>query len=110
LTNILSNSIKYSDRRKANRFIKVNATVSENNCAIAIEDNGLGIEEQYLDKIFDMYFRAHTSLKGTGLGLYIVKDTIERLGGSIKVESVPGKGTTFFIELPNFINTLVLSN
>ena len=110
LTNILSNSIKYSDRKKANRFVKVTAQVTDKTYSIVVEDNGLGIEAQYLNKIFDMYFRAHANLKGNGLGLYIVKDTIDRLGGSIKVKSEPGKGTTFFIELPNFINTPVLVN
>jgi len=110
LTNILSNSIKYSDRQKEQRFIKVTAIVSENTCDITIEDNGLGIEAQYLDKIFDMYFRAHNNLKGTGLGLYIVKDTIDRLRGTIEVESEPGKGTAFHISIPNFISTPVLAN
>ncbi len=109
LTNILSNAIKYSDRTKTNRFIKVKASVSETICLILVEDNGLGIEPQYLSKIFDMYFRAHANIKGTGLGLYIVKDTIDRLGGKIEVESEPGKGTKFHIELPNFINTHALT-
>ncbi len=109
LTNILSNSIKYSDRSKSDRFIRVTTDVSEKTCSIVIEDNGLGIEPQYLDKIFDMYFRAHTNLKGTGLGLYIVKDTIDRLQGTIEVQSQPGKGTKFFIEFPNFINAPVMA-
>ena len=109
LTNILSNSIKYSDRNKSHRFIKVKASVSESICMITVEDNGLGIEPQYLNKIFDMYFRAHANIKGTGLGLYIVKDTIDRLQGKIEVESEPGKGTKFHIELPNFVNTHALT-
>ena len=109
LTNILSNSIKYSDRDKANRFIKVEAQITEKACSIIIEDNGLGIKSQYLDKIFDMYFRAHTNLKGTGLGLYIVKDTIDRLQGTIEVESQYGIGTKFRVELPNFIPAPVVT-
>lgn len=110
LTNILSNAIKYSDRQKDNRFIKVKGRVSEGKFNISIEDNGLGIESQYLSKIFDMYFRAHTGLKGTGLGLYIVKDTIDRLNGTIEVTSEPGKGTSFYIELPNFVTIPLSSN
>ena len=110
MTNILSNAIKYSDRSKANKFIQVTATVSAEKCYVVIEDNGLGIEKQYQSRIFEMYFRAHTNLKGTGLGLYIVKDTIDRLQGSIKVESEPGQGTKFHIELPNFVKTPILSN
>ena len=106
LTNTLSNAIKYSDNSKANKFIHVTANITDTKCSIVIEDNGLGIERQYLSRIFEMYFRAHTNLKGTGLGLYIVKDTIDRLQGNIRVESEPG--TKFYIELPNFVNTPIL--
>lgn len=109
VTNILSNSIKYSDCSKTNRYIKVTANITDKICSIVIEDNGLGIEAQYLDKIFDMYFRAQTNMKGTGLGLYIVKDTIDRLQGTIEVKSQHGIQTKFYITLPNFVPSSVLS-
>jgi PAS domain S-box-containing protein len=101
LTNILSNSIKYSDPFKDIRFIRVSVQVDASRCRIAVQDNGLGIDEEHLDKIFDIFFRSHLQVNGTGLGLYIVKDTVSRLGGEIEVESTLGVGTSFVITLPN---------
>lgn len=110
LTNIISNSIKYRDRNKEQLEIKINARISENEFTISIEDNGMGIDEKYLDKIFEMYFRVNTNLRGTGLGLYIVKDTIDRLNGKVAVESQPGKGTTFTVTLPNRVTSQPVLN
>jgi PAS domain S-box-containing protein len=101
VTNIFSNAIKYQDLQKQNPFIKIAAHVTEEFCDLSIEDNGIGIEPEFQDKIFDLFFRATDQSKGTGLGLFIVKDTIERLKGMIKVKSRQGKGTTFFIRIPN---------
>lgn len=101
VANIFSNAIKYQDLQKQNPFIKIAAHVTEEFCDLSIEDNGIGIEPEYQSKIFDLFFRATDQSHGTGLGLFIVKDTIERLKGSIKVKSRHGKGTTFFIRIPN---------
>jgi len=103
LSNILSNSIKYRDPLKEARYIRLFVQVDATHCRIVIQDNGLGIVEQHLDKIFDIFFRSHTGIQGTGLGLYIVKDTVNRLGGEIRVESKIREGTSFVITLPNFI-------
>lgn len=70
LSNILSNSIKYSDPLKDTRYIRLFVQVDVTHFRIVIQDNGLGIEEQHLDKIFDIFFRSHTQIQGTGLGLY----------------------------------------
>jgi signal transduction histidine kinase len=64
----------------------------------------MGIKESALPKIFDMFFRAHDHGEGTGLGLYIVKETIDKLRGTIAVHSTVGKGTTFKITLPTKLN------
>jgi PAS domain S-box-containing protein len=101
--NLLSNAIKYRDRTKPNPFITISVSIDTDFCELHFEDNGIGIEPQYREKIFDLFFRATEQSQGTGLGLFIVKDTIERLKGSIKVESTPGKGTTFKIRIPNQI-------
>ena len=101
VTNIFSNAIKYQDLQKQNPFIKIASHINEEFCEISIEDNGIGIEPELQDKIFDLFFRATDQSHGTGLGLFIVKDTIERLKGSIEVKSRHGKGTTFFIRIPN---------
>jgi signal transduction histidine kinase len=64
----------------------------------------MGIESKYLRKIFEMFFRASNNSKGTGIGLYIVKETIQKIKGEIEVESEVEKGTSFIITLPNLKN------
>ncbi len=100
LSNLLSNAIRYHDLGKATPFIRLTARLSEQAFCFTVEDNGQGIEPQYQRKIFDMFFRAHEKSKGSGLGLYIVKETIDKLAGSISVESIPGKGSSFTVRLP----------
>ncbi|HTJ49301.1 MAG TPA: PAS domain-containing sensor histidine kinase [Cyclobacteriaceae bacterium] len=103
VTNILSNAIKYSDSRKENPFIKITGFVDEEFCGLRFEDNGIGVEPEHSEKIFDMFFRATSQAQGSGLGLYIVKDTIERLSGTIVMRSNYGVGTTFEVQIPNQI-------
>jgi PAS domain S-box-containing protein len=107
VTNILSNAIKYCDSRKHESFIRINISINEEVCEIRIEDNGIGIEAQYQAKIFDLFFRATNHSQGTGLGLFIVKDTIQKLKGTIDVKSTVGVGTTFLIRIPNQIGSPV---
>jgi len=101
LNNLLSNAFKYHDKKKENQFVRITGEQKEETITISIEDNGLGIPEQQVGKIFDMYARANDQVEGTGLGLYIVKETIEKLGGTISVKSKEGYGTTFSICLPS---------
>lgn len=101
VTNILTNAIKYADPGKTDPFIKVVAKVGAEFCEIAISDNGIGIDTEHLEKIFDLFHRATSVSNGTGIGLFIVKDTIERLHGTIEVQSEIGVGTTFRIHIPN---------
>ncbi|HEY0741742.1 MAG TPA: ATP-binding protein [Chryseosolibacter sp.] len=101
--NILSNAVKYFDHRKNEPFIRVTVNINEEVCELRFADNGIGIEPQYRDRIFDLFFRATTQSQGTGLGLFIVKDTVEKLKGTIEVESTPGQGTTFIVSVPNQI-------
>ncbi|TAE69657.1 MAG: PAS domain S-box protein [Bacteroidetes bacterium] len=99
--NIISNAIKYQDLNKENNTLDINIVFEDGYVNIVFEDNGIGIKEEYIKKIFDMFFRATDKGEGSGLGLYIVKQTIEKLGGSIKVKSEYGKGTLMNILLPN---------
>jgi PAS domain S-box-containing protein len=101
VTNILSNAIKYQDKKKVSPFIKIIARVDDKKCDLCFEDNGIGIEPAYKEKIFDLFFRATDQAQGSGLGLFIVKDTIERLQGTIQVMSSVGEGTIFQIQIPN---------
>jgi len=100
LTNLLSNAIKYHDLKK-DPIITVTIRSGANDCQISISDNGPGIDERHLPKIFDMFYRASMSSTGSGLGLYLVKDALAHIGGSISVSSEKGKGTTFHIYLKN---------
>lgn len=104
VANLLSNAIKYYDPDKIEPFVKISVYINEEICEIRFEDNGIGIEPQYQEKIFDLFFRATDHAQGTGLGLFIVKDTIEKLKGVIVVTSTVGQGSTFTIQLPNQIH------
>ncbi len=100
LSNIISNCFKYCDLNKKESFVRIMAGQKNDFVHLQIADNGLGINETSLPKIFDMFYRAHEHSDGTGLGLYIVKETIDKLGGTIAVHSSVGNGTTFNITLP----------
>ncbi|MBA4058487.1 MAG: hypothetical protein C0490_27465, partial [Marivirga sp.] len=99
--NIIVNGVRYRDGRKNNSFLKIEIASDESGAIIKFSDNGIGIPEEYTDKIFKMFFRANADSKGSGLGLYIVKGAVEKLNGKIHVSSVLGEGTTFSIEIPN---------
>lgn len=99
INNLLSNAIKYADFGKEQPYINIKTALGENNFTIEVEDNGIGINKQYLNRIFDMFFVTNKN-KGTGLGLYIVKEAIENLNGSIVVESKINIGTKFIVTLP----------
>ncbi len=91
--NIISNAIKYQNPHIDNRFLHISINIQKQKVCIQFKDNGIGIKQEYLNKIFDMFFRATDKAEGSGLGLYIVKQTIEKLGGKIEVISEYGQGT-----------------
>ena len=74
---------------------------------VTISDNGIGIDEENLSRIFDMFYRATEQSDGSGIGLYIVKNAVDKLGGQINVASKPGHGTRFNLLLPNRINSIL---
>jgi signal transduction histidine kinase len=100
LGNIITNAFKYYDPSKEHRFVNIRSTVNEMTLQIEIEDNGVGIPSEYSNKIFDMFFSSDHKSKGAGLGLYIVKESLEKLNGTILVESKVGVGSKFKINLP----------
>jgi signal transduction histidine kinase len=101
--NLISNAIKYSDPQKTNSFIEISAAVTKTSAQIEIKDNGIGINPDYIAKVTEMFFRATDENEGSGLGLYIVKEAVEKLHGKMSIASELGVGTTFTIELPNFL-------
>ncbi|MBA2611207.1 MAG: HAMP domain-containing histidine kinase [Bacteroidetes bacterium] len=99
--NLIENTIKYSTKRKSFSFLKI-SVIDQNEEMLRIEvaDNGIGIKKEHLVKIFEMFYRGTNVASGTGLGLYIVQSSIEKLNGAIGVESDENSGTTFTILLP----------
>lgn len=99
LSNLLDNSLKYRDVTKERSFIRIEAQEKDGVKMIVVQDNGVGIDALYLDKIFNMFFRASEQSQGSGLGLYIVKETLSKINGSIQVQSSLGDGTTFSVSI-----------
>lgn len=97
--NIISNAIRYRDSSKYS-FLKISGVEMKETVEIILEDNGIGIEEVDQKRIFQKFFLGNQDRGGTGLGLYIVKSSIDKLGGSIEVESRIKEGTKFLIRLP----------
>jgi signal transduction histidine kinase len=102
LTNLIGNAVKYHDLNKSHRFIRVGAErKNSHHIEIVVEDNGQGIGEEHLNKIFQMFYRASSDSKGSGLGLFIAQETASKLGGKISVHSAIGKGSKFSITIPS---------
>jgi len=101
LSNLLTNCVKYHNYDQPNPMIEIRTYKKNNQSIIEVEDNGQGIRPDLLNNIFDMFFRASDNSEGSGLGLYIVKDTVAKIGGVINVSSNYGTGTIFTIILNN---------
>ena len=101
LRNLISNSIKYYNPAQSSPFVCLSISVGTEMAVVEVQDNGIGIHPQYVDKVFDMFFRGTNRSSGSGLGLYIVKAMVEKLDGEITLTSSPEKGSTFRISLPN---------
>ncbi len=101
LSNLISNAIKYHDLGKRSPEIKISVKKSGNEFQILCEDNGTGIDPDHQKKVFDMFFTTGSKSYGTGLGLYILRESVNKLDGKASFVSKQGSGTTFKIELPN---------
>ena len=101
VSNLLSNAVKYVPADRVPR-VKVRAGVEGHDVVLEVEDNGRGISEEDLERIFRVFERAPGSenIEGTGMGLAIVKRAVERLGGKVSVRSEPDKGSRFQVLLP----------
>ena len=104
-SNLYSNAIKYQDVLKASCLLDIHVSLNLDNAIITFTDNGIGIPPELLDKVFDMFYRAHEISKGSGLGLYITRETVTKLRGSISVDSVQGRFTTIRVVLPNLLRS-----
>jgi PAS domain S-box-containing protein len=107
LRNLISNAIKYRKLDETHSEIGIKINVDHLRAEITFADDGIGIEEKNLTRVFEMFYRATEQSDGSGIGLYIVKNAVDKIGGQISVASRLGQGTRFTIILPNRINSVI---
>ena len=101
LNNVVSNAIRYANMYHTDPYVKIVVEVKNDQALIEISDNGQGIAREHISKVFDMFYRATANKAGSGLGLYIVKETVQKLNGSVDLISEPGIATSFYIQVPS---------
>ncbi|MBC8111021.1 MAG: HAMP domain-containing histidine kinase [Verrucomicrobia bacterium] len=99
-SNLVANAFKYYDPQKIEHLVEITGTVDAEKAIIIVRDNGRGIYEKERNKIFEMFYRADTKTKGTGLGLYLVQESLKKLSGSIVVHSEQNVKTEFIVQIP----------
>lgn len=99
LNNLITNAIKYADLSKERPYVKIGLTQENGYHHVKISDNGIGIKEEHQQKVFNMFYRASTTSKGSGLGLYIVKESADKMKGEVNVQSEYGKGSVFSLRI-----------
>lgn len=110
LSNLVANSVRYADFDKIKPEITIKVVANSKLANITVHDNGIGIDGELCKKVFDMFFRANTKKSGTGLGLYIVSETVQKLQGKIKLHSEIGQWTEFTLLIPNLLYKKMLEN
>ncbi|MBO9618922.1 MAG: hybrid sensor histidine kinase/response regulator [Niabella sp.] len=100
VANLLSNAVKCQRPQEPNKLVKVDVVATQEEAVISVTDNGIGINENDLAKIFDQFYKS-SNVDGVGLGLYILKESLDKLSGRIEVQSRLGEGTTFKVIIPN---------
>lgn len=104
LNNLVSNAIRYRNPEIEKPEVKVSIHADASGALISVADNGIGIAEEFQEKVFEMFYRVSEQSNGSGLGLYIVKETVDKMNGVINLHSQQGRGTTFRVTLPNLTN------
>jgi signal transduction histidine kinase len=105
--NILANAFQYFDKTKKHSTLLITAEINSQLATISFRDNGIGIDPAFHDRVFEMFFRASDTSNGSGLGLYVAKNTVEKLGGKIHMTSKLGVGTEVILQVPNLISVSV---
>ena len=103
LRNLIRNGVEYRSSKSSQPFINLKIRNVQDHLDIEIEDNGEGMDQEKQNSIFDMFYRGSNKSQGCGLGLYITREAIKKLGGDVAVKSMPGHGTSFFISLPQMV-------
>lgn len=109
MQNLIENSIKYRKPNVNDAVTKISARKYKNGIKIKVKDNGQGMDKQVQSRAFDMFYRGNQGSEGSGLGLFIVKSNVERLGGEIKIKSKADHGTEMWVYLPSFKINLALN-
>lgn len=101
IKNLASNAVKYSRKDIKDPFVRFSMQHTADGIEFQLTDNGSGIPKEQQDKIFEMFYRYATDISGSGLGLFIVKEVLSKLGGTISLDSEPAKGSVFMVSLPH---------
>jgi len=102
--NLISNALRFHNYDQDNPVIEISVNTSPVNVLISVSDNGQGVQEKHIPKIYDMFYKGTQKSNGSGIGLYIVKEIVDKLNGTIHLKTELGKGSVFTVDLPNFIN------
>ncbi|MDZ7845737.1 MAG: HAMP domain-containing sensor histidine kinase [Owenweeksia sp.] len=103
LSNLISNAIKFQKDDQEKVRVNIEITSDLNEAHIKVQDDGVGIIQEHMNRIFEIFFKGNNPQSGSGIGLYIVKEALEKMDGTIEVESKMGEGTLFSIKIPNQI-------
>lgn len=106
LTHLISNAVQFRDPSKSTMRVSIKVNVTTTLCILQVRDNGIGMNDEVCPQIFGLFYRGSERSVGSGVGLYIVHEIVNKMNGSIVVRSVPGKGSEFEIMLPNLTNQL----
>jgi signal transduction histidine kinase len=104
--NLIGNAIKYRNLEATENIVEVNISFDEKGCNIVVSDNGIGIDEDKIPHVMEMFFRGTEASDGSGIGLYIVQKAVEKIEGTLEIESKVNKGTQFKIWLPSLNHLL----
>lgn len=110
LNHVIKNALDYYDTQKAKPTMLINIKSNDLNASIEILDNGIGISKIHLDKVFDLFYRASSFSKGSGMGLYLVREAVTKLNGVAEINSELGVGTSLRIVIPNSKKGIAANN
>lgn len=102
LKNLISNAFKFQRSTSPGQYISIIIVTNQNGATISVQDNGIGIDRKVQDNLFKIFFKgSDISKRGYGVGLYLTRTIVEKMGGSVSVDSSKGRGSTFFVRLPD---------
>jgi signal transduction histidine kinase len=101
ISKLIENAIQFQDENKSLKEVTISIIVNKNSCTVSVQDNGIGIDPKEKLNIFQLFYRATEKSSGAGIGLYVVREVVEKMGGSVVVCSTPEVGSDFVMEIPN---------